>query len=237
MFRIKKLIQSKIGKFIVQNNYGGVSFSQHGEDLVIYKIFESAGLIDNYSGYYVDLGGHHPLRHSNTMLLHLQGWSGLNIDANQDSIDAFDHFRPNDTNICAGVSDKTETLVFYSIDGDGMSTFDPDHLSQEQKNHIYKTEQLQCHAANELFERHIPSSKKIDYLNIDLEGFDQKVLTAIDFSMYRPKIISIELLGWGTILPDHVPTIEFLTLHQYAFVSRCGLTSIFVDSTVFAQHT
>ena len=56
------------------------------------------------SGFYVDVGAHHPIRFSNTFRLYRKGWRGLNIDANPGSMKRFHHTRPRDINIEAAVS-------------------------------------------------------------------------------------------------------------------------------------
>jgi hypothetical protein len=83
-----------------ENAYLKRCLSVEGEDL----------LIDLYlrrmpPGYYVDVGAHHPFRFSNTFLLKERGWSGINIDPNPESIEAFRQFRPGEANVQALVSD------------------------------------------------------------------------------------------------------------------------------------
>ena len=58
-------------------------------------------LQEDCSRFYVDLGAYDPIYHSNTFLLYLLGWRGLNIDANEDSIQTFEIFRPTDINVHA----------------------------------------------------------------------------------------------------------------------------------------
>ena len=53
------------------------TYSQFGEDLFIDDFFQN-----QKEGKYVDLGAFHPMRLSNTFLLHKKGWSGTNIDFN-----------------------------------------------------------------------------------------------------------------------------------------------------------
>src|ERR1700737_3760091 len=78
------------------------SFSQFGEDLPILHIAEQLGL---KKAIYVDAGAFHPIFGSNTLLLHKQGWRGINIDFVPERIAAFNQYRPNDHNVVACVSD------------------------------------------------------------------------------------------------------------------------------------
>lgn len=51
------------------------AYSQEGEDLVLNRIFG-----EQATGYYVDVGAHHPFRFSNTAIFYKKGWCGINID-------------------------------------------------------------------------------------------------------------------------------------------------------------
>ena len=48
-------------KFNVLDGFAIKSYSQEGEDILLYRIFEECK-----SGFYVDIGAHHPKRFSNT---------------------------------------------------------------------------------------------------------------------------------------------------------------------------
>ena len=115
-----------------------------------------------------------------------------------------------------------------------MNTFDLSHLTESGRERIYKTEIMECRAVNDLLHTYVPPQQQIDYLNIDLEGFDEKVLFAIDFQRYRPSVISIELLGWGVLRESHVSVIQHLNSLEYELFSRCGITSIFIDNRKFS---
>ena len=38
-------------------------------------------------------------------------------------------------------------------------------------------------------------NRKIDFLNIDIEGADYEALKSLDFKIYRPKLICVEIYG------------------------------------------
>ena len=63
-------------------------YSQWGEDLFIEDYFKNKN-----KGTYLDIGCFHPFMYSNTCLLHKKGWSGVNIDINQTSIEINEPFR------------------------------------------------------------------------------------------------------------------------------------------------
>ena len=65
--------------FIKRASYGFES-----EDIFINKYLKN---IDK--GFYVDIGAFNPIRGSNTYLLYQKGWSGINVDADENSIKMF----------------------------------------------------------------------------------------------------------------------------------------------------
>jgi hypothetical protein len=79
------------------------SFSQFGEDLAVLRLAQQFGLT---TGIYVDAGAYHPIFGSNTLLLHKQGWHGVNIDLSADRIAEFTRYRPKDYNVVACLSDS-----------------------------------------------------------------------------------------------------------------------------------
>jgi len=93
MFRLflRKLLPIGLTEWlrIVLDKYALKSYSQEGEDMILRRIFE-----DNETGFYVDVGAHHPARFSNTNYFYKRGWRGLNIDAMPGSMSKFKKYRP-----------------------------------------------------------------------------------------------------------------------------------------------
>ena len=160
------------------------TYSQCGEDVFIKKFFHGYP-----KGKYLDIGAFNPIKYNNTYLLYLMGWSGTNIDLNQTSIDLFNIVRPQDENICAAISDKNEKLeVFIENIFSPLNTISKNfskNLSMDKKktnSHFIETKRI-----NDIVK------DKFDFLNIDIEGLDLKVLKSINLSYYKPKLICIEI--------------------------------------------
>lgn len=66
------------------NGFYTKSYSQEGEDMVLNRYFQGKN-----SGFYVDIGAHHPKRFSNTYFFYKKAWCGINIDAMLGSMDRF----------------------------------------------------------------------------------------------------------------------------------------------------
>ena len=157
------------------------TYSQFGEDLLIDKFF------GNYVGKYVDIGCFHPIKYSNTALLNKKGWRGVNIDLNEVSIKFFNACRKDDLNITACLSDKKEDVVIY-MDSE-FSALNSIYL-QNSKNFNFKQlkkKKIQTKVFSEIVE------DSFDFLNIDCEGNDYKIIKTIDLKKYKPKLINIEV--------------------------------------------
>lgn len=102
---IKKILPNKLQAWLIHirnlyiTHFHTKSYAIQGEDLILRELFEYAK-----SGFYVDVGAHHPFRFSNTYLFYKVGWRGLNIDAMPNSMKLFNRFRPRDINIECGVA-------------------------------------------------------------------------------------------------------------------------------------
>ena len=71
-------------------------------------------------------------------------------------------------------------------------------------------------------------NRKIDFLNIDVEGADYEALKSLDFNTYRPKVICIEINDKDIISSN---IFNFLNNLKYKLVwsSKSNLSHIFVD--------
>ena len=157
------------------------SYSQFSEDIVIKEIF------GNFVGKYVDIGCFHPIKYSNTALLHKNGWTGTNIDLNQKSIDLFNACRPNDLNLVACLSDRIEITDVYM--NSEFSALNSIYLENFENFGIknYKIKKVETKLFKDLVQ------DNFDYLNIDCEGSDYKILKSINLKHYTPKVINIEV--------------------------------------------
>ncbi len=161
-------------------------YSQFGED----KILEELISKNKNKGFYVDVGCFHPKKHSNTHLLHKRGWSGVNIDMEQDKIDLFNILRPRDYNFVGAISDKVENVKIYRSQKYGVgSTIIPNILS---KKNIIDEKHIKTTTLDNVLKLSPFFKKEIDLLNIDTEGNDFKVLKSLSLLIYKPKIIIIE---------------------------------------------
>jgi len=163
------------------------TYSMNQEDVYINKFFEN-----KKNGYFVDVGCFHPMRINNTYLLYKKGWRGINIDISQFSIDLFNYLRPKDVNILCGISDKNgNQKVYYQKEFSVLSTLKKKSAEAHFQGKI-KTKTLKCLRLHEVIKNTKFKNRPIDFLNIDIEGFDEIVLNSFEFDMYQPRLICAE---------------------------------------------
>ena len=165
-------------------------FSQYGEDIVIHKLFPRS----QKTGTYLDIGAFHPFYFSNTAYLWLKGWSGINVDANPNSIKLFERVRPSDINIFGAVvaSDiaKSQKVVPIFVPGNSIDPMGTCDAKTADDRGYSKALEVPAITVTSILER--LSGREIDFLNIDIEGLDEVVLSEIDFQTYLPKVICVE---------------------------------------------
>jgi len=187
---IKLLVGNETSSLLTE--FESISYSQEGEDRILFMLF---GVLNKKSGFYVDVGAHHPQRFSNTCLSYMQGWRGINIDANQEAVALFQQERPRDINIAMGVGEKAEKLTFYVFDEPALNTFDTSVAQTVVDNSPYKIIEeriVEVRPLSEILDAYVPKGQEIDLLSVDVEGRDISVLKSNDWSRFVPSFIMVE---------------------------------------------
>lgn len=216
--------------FILDRNryaYHQLSFAQEGEDIILSRLFD----LKQGPGFYVDVGAHHPQRFSNTYSFYLRGWRGINIDPLPGSMELFRKIRPDDINIEVGISDVPGELTYYQFNEPALNTFDRNIAEQRDGSNGYRiiaTGQIATQRLSDVLKDFLPAEQKIDFLTVDAEGYDLKVLASNDWDKYRPEYILVEEFTKKQINEIlSTPLVEFLRLQGYDLCSKAFLTLIF----------
>jgi predicted SAM-dependent methyltransferase len=165
---------------------------------------------------------------SNTAELLNLGWSGLYIEPIEEFCteaallhkDIKDRLKI----INLGASDCFETCTIY-----GEETFIPnplliykDHLGKPYK---YPGTKIECKPTSVILtEAGCP--KKIDFMSIDVEGYEEKVLRGINFNLHSPKILFIETTRITT------EKVQSIIPKNYKLLTTEGLNSCFVEEHI-----
>ena len=200
-------------------------YSQWGEDLFINSFFKNKN-----NGIYLDVGCFHPYMYSNTCLLYKKGWSGINIDINQTSIDLFNIVRPNDINICAAINErKKEFKVYFDDPFSPVNTIDQ-KFYESLKESFFKNKKIltvQSKTIQEILDTDKTRSV-IDFINIDAEGLDFEILKQINLNKYKVQLLSIETHNVDGSKTEYFDSIKkFLEKDNYSIFKRVGPTTLF----------
>lgn len=170
------------------------SYAQEGEDLVIARI-----LGERREGFYIDVGAHHPTRHSNTYRLYRRGWRGINIDATPGSMELFRRVRPRDINIECLVASDPSPRPFYILNEPALNTASEDLARlrpvEDRYYRVTETVSLKPRTLAAILDELLPKGQVIDLLSVDVEGLDLDVLRTNDWRRYRPELLLVELLA------------------------------------------
>jgi FkbM family methyltransferase len=215
----------------MQEQYRGkTSFSQEGEDVLLERILGDI----NYKGSYLDIGAHHPVKFSNTYKFYLAGWRGINIEATPGSSKIFNEVRPLDFNIEVPVSDKEEELAFYIFNHPELNTFSEEHAKRwdgRADNRIINKLKLRTTTINAILKKHAQERKDFDFLSIDVEGLDLRILSTIDFNKYSFNFIIVE---------DTTEISDITTGEIYKFLASKGyqlLSKLFYSSIYYLDYS
>ena len=199
------------------------SYSMDGEDIFILNYFKNKN-----NGFYIDVGCYHPLHRNNTFLLHKNGWSGINIDIHQFSIDLFNYLRPDDVNLNCAVSNLNGvTKMFYQKKLSQLSTIDEKQAKIAFQGNI-KTSEIKCFTLDAILEKLKFNEKKIDLLDIDVEGGDLKVLKGFSLEKFKPELICVEIHEKEI---KHSETYEYLSNFSYELVWSGVFSHIFKSNS------
>ena len=219
---IRSILDSTAGIFAsvarsLDNNHQ-MSYSQEGEDMVLSRFLEG-----RQTGYYVDVGAHHPIRFSNTYRFYQKGWRGLNIEPSPSSIEQFKRKRERDVNLSLGVGESPGELTFYMFDDPALNTFDINLMRQRETQTSYRvigSVGVAIERLAQILDRNLPEGQVIDFMSIDVEGFDLQVLRSNDWSRYRPEFVLVEALDFNLERASQHPVHIFMSGIGYELVAK-----------------
>jgi FkbM family methyltransferase len=202
-----------------------LSFSQFGEDLIVYNLFKKLGI---QTGKYIEIGAFDPLLFSNTYLFYRNGWRGILVEPNPVGYRKLVSRRPQDMVLNLAISNCASSVDFVLNEArSGIS--DSSYLFPKRENH--GTIRVSTISLENLFSKYIDPSEKIHFLSVDCEGHDRVVLESNDWAKYRPSVVLVE----DQRQQNQTSIGHYLKNCRYSFYSRTGLTAIFVENS-FAEE-
>ena len=216
-----------------------ISHSAFGEEILVNRF------LNIKNGFFVDVGAFNPKIGSMTNELYKKGWNGINIDFSEQNIKLFKLFRKRDISIKKVVSDANKILKTYSFDpSSGVNNVEKKIAEGWRKNFNkdYIVNELKSETLNSIL-REYKVKENFDYLNIDVESHDFNVLKGLNLNLYRPKLITCEIITNSKKLFDsksrYFSTLEdiiksdinvYLKKYNYKIISHYYLTSFFISN-------
>ena len=145
----------------------------------------------------------------------------------------FNFLRPKDININIAVSDKIEKVdLYYLNDFNTQNTIDENHLEFLKKYHNVKE--------NQIFRKQIVTEKlvnilikydfkKIDFLNIDIEGHELKILENFNFDEIYIKTICIEMIDHNDKSKENNIKIRQILNNNFKLLKKLDINYIYIN--------
>jgi FkbM family methyltransferase len=177
------------------------------------------------------VGAHHPFRFSNTWLLYRRGWRGINIDATPGAMAVFRHWRPEDINIECLVSTDARPRPYFLHDEPALNTMSEELVKRRAletpQYRMRETIVLEARTLASILEEHVSQGRRIDLLNVDVEGHDLEVLRSNDWAQFRPRVIVAELLVTSLADIERNPIYVFLVERGYRLYAKLYNSAVF----------
>lgn len=206
-----------------------VSFSQQGEDIVMYHALHDTLKIDKPT--YIDVGAAAPIKSNNTYMLYWTGARGVLVEPNPEYVRQLREARPGDKVAPVGIGvDETEAADYYEIKGAPMlNTFSAEQAEYLKKNgkEVERVSKMPLININRLIKDYL-NDRTPDLLSTDIEGFDYRVIKSLDMSKHRPGVICAE--GVPMFAQNRLSELAtYLISQDYVVRGGSMVNSIFVD--------
>lgn len=201
-------------------------YSQFGQDFYILKYFNNKN-----DGFFIEIGAYNGVSFSNTKKMEDIGWDGICVEPNPVMFEKVEKARKcHKYNVALAESDCEKEFVQISGNCAVLSgireDYHPEHVKRIE-DEIQKDggniDNIKVRAITfSTLMADFPHIKTIDYISIDTEGNEFKILKTIDFNKYDIKTLSIENNY------DDTEIREFMKNAGYRLKTKLGCDDIYV---------
>src|ERR1017187_5991064 len=189
------------------------SYSQSGEDLLLWEYFGA-----RTNGFFLEAGANHPTKLSQTWLFELHGWKGILVEPLAKNCALLRQHRPGSRVFqCAlGAPEQRGRAKIKVAGGDDALS----GLVVDDDVIVERMEEVEVRTLDEVLAQ--AGNPKLDFMSLDVEGFELQVLRGFDLMRHRPAMLLIE---------DHLENLlvhRHLVQHGYRVVKRTGVNNWYV---------
>ena len=116
------------------------------------------------------------------------------IDISNFSIQLFNHLRPRDINLNLAISgNEGDIEMYFQKKLSQLSTIKKNQAKRSFQGEV-KTQKIFSKTLTSVLDSSKFKERKIDLLDIDVEGADIDVLESLDFERYSPELVCVEVI-------------------------------------------
>jgi FkbM family methyltransferase len=197
-----------------------VSYAQNGEDVVLARAFA-----DRADGFYIDVGAWAPDEGSLTKHFYDLGWRGINVEPSRHAFTRLRAERVRDVNLNVCLSDRSGAATFYEGVETERSTLST-RVVRRSSELSFAARTVEVRTLADVCAEHAP--ERIDFLKIDVEGHEAKVIAGADWTRWRPVVLVIEATEPGTSVPSQRRWESRLLAAGYEFALFDGVNRFYV---------
>ena len=202
-------------------------YSQFKQDQFVYENYFK----NKQNGFFIDIGAYDGEIDSNSLFFENLGWNGICIEPNPEMFKKLQSIRKC-TCLSYAVADKNEINPFFQIK-EGPTTLSglANEFNQRAIERIneYNLEDSQnfdyinveCKTFDSIVNTH-----NIDFLSLDTEGNELKILQSIDFNKYNIDVITVENNDYDDKF------FNFLITKNYTFITRLGCDELYKKNKI-----
>ena len=121
-------------------------------------------------------------------------------------------------------------MTYHVFNEPALNTFSLEEANKKNVTpyRIIKTLQIPVRPLVDILDEHLPENTIIDFMSVDVEGFDYQVILSNDWIKYRPKIVLVELLRADIKDFLNVPIYQLLIKNNYNLLAKTMNTAFFI---------
>lgn len=198
------------------------TYAQHGEDTRLWSYFDG-----KKNGHYIDIGANDPVIDSVSKSFYDAGWRGINVEPLVGHATALRKAQPKSKTVQCAIGEDTRfgCFMYYDPERPGLTTLDAENAQRLGLPVRLETRTVTLANLCDAF-----AKWPIDWMKIDVEGWERQVIASGDWERFRPTIVVVEATVPMTDTPSHEEWEPLLLAADYELVDFDGLNRWYKDA-------